>query len=286
MQGTLFETPTRDLGGFEVRRVLPLPTLRAVGPFVFFDHMGPARFARGEDGDVRPHPHIGLATLTWLFDGEIVHRDSLGNTQSIVPGEVNWMVSGAGIVHSERSPESLRGRERHLHGLQAWLALPLAREDCEPSFLHVPASEVPRRNEPGIRSWVVAGDAWGLESPVPVDGGMLYVAAELEGGAELDLPTGHDERAVYVCQGEVVVDSVTVPAGQLVTVPRGAPGILSSPGASRIALIGGDTLDAPRYVWWNFVASSRDRIEVAKQRWREARFPEIEGETERIPLPE
>jgi redox-sensitive bicupin YhaK (pirin superfamily) len=285
MQGTLFETPTRDLGGFDVRRVLPLPNLRAVGPFVFFDHMGPARFERGEDGDVRPHPHIGLATLTWLFDGEIVHRDSLGTVQSILPGEVNWMVAGDGIVHSERSPQALRGRERILHGLQAWLALPLEREDCAPSFVHVPAADVPRRNEPGIHSWIVAGDAWGLESPVPVDSRMLYVVAELETAAEIQLPEDHVERAVYVCQGEVSVDGVTVPAGSLVTVPRAARGSVRSLGASRIALIGGDPLDAPRFVWWNFVASSRERIEQAKARWERHEFPGIDGETERIPLP-
>jgi redox-sensitive bicupin YhaK (pirin superfamily) len=285
MQGPLFETPTRDLGGFAVRRVLPLPNLRAVGPFVFFDHMGPARFERGEQGDVRPHPHIGLATLTWLFDGEIVHRDSLDTVQSILPGEINWMVAGAGIVHSERSPASLHGKPRTLHGLQAWIALPLEREECPPSFVHVARADVPRRESAGVRLSVLAGDAWGERSPVPVDGRMLYVAGELDAGASVRLPDDHVERALYVCQGEASVDGVAVPAGRLMVVATDAPARIEAREATRLAFIGGDPLDAPRFVWWNFVASSRERIDAAKARWTADRFPPIAGETERIPLP-
>ncbi|HYF59731.1 MAG TPA: pirin family protein [Burkholderiaceae bacterium] len=287
MAVTLIEPAHRELAaGFAVRRALPAAARRAVGPFVFFDHFGPVALERAESSDVRPHPHIGLATVTWLFEGEIMHRDSLGTVQPIRPGEVNWMSSGVGIVHSERAPESRRGRPSRSHGLQAWLALPRGREDDAPSFLHVPADRVPVLDEAGARFAIVAGDAWGRVSPVPVPSRTLYAVGTLAAGAELALPGGHAERAVYVVEGAATLDGVPVPAGTLAAVDAADPARLRADADARIAVIGGEPLDGPRFVWWNFVASSRERIEDAKARWRDDRFPAIEGETERIPLPE
>ena len=287
MTVTVLEPALRELSpGFAVRRALPVAQRRTVGPFVFFDHFGPVALARAEDADVRPHPHIGLATVTWLFDGEILHRDSLGNVQSIRPGEVNWMVAGRGIVHSERAPGPARGAPAGSHGLQVWVALPRAAEDTEPSFVHVPASDVPRHTHTGIELSIVAGDAYGLHSPVPVASRTLYAVGTLAEGARLALPADHIERALYVVEGAVELDGTPVPAGRLATVEPGAPCAIHATGAARIAIFGGDPLDGPRFVWWNFVASERERIEAAKQRWRDDRFGAIDGETERIPLPD
>ena len=287
MTVTILEPALRELApGFTVRRALPVAARRSLGPFVFLDHFGPVRLARAEDGDVRPHPHIGLATLTWLFDGALLHRDSLGTVQPIRPGEVNWMSAGRGIVHSERAPEDARGRPAVSHGLQAWLALPRDREDDPPAFVHVPAADVPVHGADGARLAVLAGDAWGLRSPVPVASRTLCAVGTLAGGATLALPADHAERGVYVVEGEVELDGTTVAAGRLATVAAGAPARLRARTDARVAAIGGDPLDGPRLVWWNFVAADRGRIEAAKARWREDGFGRIDGETGRIPLPD
>jgi redox-sensitive bicupin YhaK (pirin superfamily) len=287
MSVTLLEPAIRELApGFSVRRALPVAARRTVGPFVFFDHFGPARFERAETADVRPHPHIGLATVTWLFDGEILHRDSLGSVQPIRPGEVNWMVAGRGIVHSERAPAGKRGGPATSHGLQVWVGLPRANEEDAPSFVHVASADVPRHEAPGARLAIVAGDAWGLRSPVPVASRTLYAVGTLEAGATLAMPADHAERALYVVEGTVALDGTPVPAGGLATVEPGDAAVMRATTAARIAVFGGAALDGPRFVWWNFVSSDRERIELAKARWRDDAFPPIEGETERIPLPE
>jgi redox-sensitive bicupin YhaK (pirin superfamily) len=287
MTVTLLQPARRELSpGFAVRRALPVATRRTVGPFVFFDHFGPVELARAELADVRPHPHIGLATVTWLFDGEILHRDSVGSVQSIRPGEVNWMVAGHGIVHSERAPEARRGQPARSHGLQVWVALPRAHEDDAPSFVHVPAADVPVFDAPGARLAIVAGDAWGLRSPVPVASRTLYAVGTLAAQTVLAMPADHAERALYVVEGAVELDGTAVTAGTLATVQTGAPALMRATADARIAVFGGAPLDGPRFVWWNFVASERERIEAAKARWAADGFAPIEGETERIPLPD
>jgi redox-sensitive bicupin YhaK (pirin superfamily) len=285
MPVTLLEPAMRELSpGFAVRRALPVAARRSIGPFVFFDHFGPVRFDRAEASDVRPHPHIGLATVTWLFDGEILHRDSLGTVQPIRPGEVNWMAAGRGIVHSERAPDASRGRPATSHGLQVWVALPIDHEDDAPSFLHVPADRVPVHVAPGVRLSIVAGDAWGLRSPVPVASPTLYAVGTLAAGASVVLPPDHPERAVYVIEGLVELDGREVSAHRLATLDAADAGVVRAPQAATLAVFGGAPLDGHRFVWWNFVASSRERIEAAKLRWREDGFESIVGETERIPL--
>jgi redox-sensitive bicupin YhaK (pirin superfamily) len=287
MAVTVLDPALRELSpGFAVRRALPTARLRAVGPFVFFDHFGPVTLARAEDADVRPHPHIGLATVTWLFDGEILHRDSLGSVQPIRPGEVGWMVAGRGIVHSERAPGPRRGAPARSHGLQVWVALPREREEDAPSFVHVPASEVPVLAAAGARLAIVAGDAWGLRSRVPVASPTLYAAGSLDAGASLAMPADHAERALYVVEGSVELDGTPVDAGRLACVEAGAPAVMRTGTGARIAVFGGAPLDGPRFVWWNFVSSERERIEAAKARWRADAFGRIDGETERIPLPD
>lgn len=286
MAVTVIEPMLRELApGFAVRRALPVATRRSVGPFVFLDHFGPVRFDRAEAADVRPHPHIGLATVTWLFDGEILHRDSLGTVQPIRPGEVNWMSAGRGIVHSERAPDAARGRPADSHGLQAWVALPRDREDDAPSFAHVRRADVPHLERIGVSLAIVAGDAWGLRSPVPVASRTLYAVGTLDAGATIELPPDHAERALYLVDGAVALDGTPVPAGRLAVVDAGQPARVHASQAARIAIVGGDPLDGPRTVWWNFVASSRERIDAAAQRWRDDGFEPVPGETERIPLP-
>jgi redox-sensitive bicupin YhaK (pirin superfamily) len=276
----------RDLGGFQVRRVLPAPEHRRVGPFVFWDHMGPATFEPGHGVDVRPHPHIGLATVTYLFEGEIVHRDSLGSHQPIRPGAVNWMTAGRGIVHSERKPDSATSEVTRAHGIQAWIGLPLAHEEAEPTFHHHPRETLPEVTRGGARVRVLAGTAYGLASPVEVFSPTLYVDAELDEGAELELPGEHAERAVYVAVGAAMCDGERVDAGAMLVLAGGVPATLRALAPSRVMLLGGAPLDGERHVFWNFVSSSRERIEQAKRDWREGRFPKVPGdEVEFIPLP-
>jgi redox-sensitive bicupin YhaK (pirin superfamily) len=275
----------RDLGGFVVRRVLPAEGRQMVGPFIFFDHMGPTRFESGHGVDVRPHPHIALATVTYLFSGSLEHRDSLGNVREIRPGDVNWMTAGRGIAHSERTPRLARAAGEKIHGIQSWVALPDGREDDEPSFTHYPAAVIPQRLLDGVTLSVVAGEALGLRSPVATAWPTLYVHARFTPGAVLEMPAEHEERAVYVVHGELDVDAARIAEGQLAVLAPGAKVRLRANGEARAMLLGGNRFPTPRYIWWNFVASSLERIERAKERWAKREFPPVPGETEFIPLP-
>ncbi|MDC0722553.1 pirin family protein [Nannocystis bainbridge] len=275
---------TRQLDAFEVGRVLPAPARRMVGPFAFFDHMGPAHLEAGLGMDVRPHPHIGLATVTYLFDGEILHRDSVGSLQAIRPGAVNWMTAGRGIVHSERTPAESRAQGPRLHGLQLWVALPRAAEESEPAFSHHPAETIPELSSPGVRLRVLAGSAYGVTAPTPIASPLVYVEALLEPGAKFELPPA-TERAVYVVEGELRSGDRIVPPRTMAVLRRGAVEPLTATVPTRVALIGGEPLEEPRYIWWNFVSSSQDRIKQAAQEWKEQRFARVPGdELEFIPL--
>lgn len=276
----------RDLGdGFMVSRVLPAAHQHAVGPFVFMDHMGPLTVAAGQAMDVRPHPHIGLATVTYLWEGRIEHRDGLGNTQLIEPGAVNWMTAGAGIVHSERTPAIDRGRPQALHGLQLWVALPLDAEQGVPAFEHTDASALPTLTRDGVDARIVAGSAYGLRSPVTIPSPLFYVDAHLRQGAILPLPDEHVQRAAYVVAGAVRADDEALAPGELVSFAPGAAA-LAAEVDSHVVLLGGAPLDAPRYIWWNFVASTETQLEAARQAWRQQRYPMVAGDDEFIPLPE
>jgi redox-sensitive bicupin YhaK (pirin superfamily) len=284
----VLEGRPRDLGGFSVRRVLPAPRRQTVGPFIFFDHMGPATFAPGEGVDVRPHPHIGLATVTYLFDGAFMHRDSLGTEQLIRPGDVNWMVAGRGIVHSERTPAEARqapGGAR-IHGIQTWIALPRAHEEIPPSFEHHPAATLPELRAGGATLRLIAGAAFGRCAPASVFSPMFYLAAELEPGAEVELPGEYAERAAYVVEGEVAVADGRHAVGEMVVFGAGEAAAIRALGSARVMLLGGAPLDGRREIWWNFVSSSAERIERAKLDWREDRLAAVPGDAERIPLPD
>jgi redox-sensitive bicupin YhaK (pirin superfamily) len=282
----LLKPNTRDLGGFSVRRILPGMPHRMVGPFVFFDHMGPADFAPGTGIDVRPHPHIGLATVTYLFEGEILHRDSLGTVQAIAPGDVNWMIAGRGIVHSERTGPELRARGARLQGLQTWVGLPKSKELADPGFSHHSRTTLPVVSAPGLQLRVVAGSAFGRRSPAPVLTPTLFVAAEIEPGRSFELDAEHEERSVYVLEGEVSVAGTPVPPQHMAVIEHRRPVEVKAKTRARLMLVGGDKLDGERIIWWNFVASSRELIEEAKLRWRENRFPRVPGDAEFIPLPD
>jgi redox-sensitive bicupin YhaK (pirin superfamily) len=285
----VIEPRPRDLGGFTVRRLLPAPGLQTVGPFIFFDHMGPADFGPGQGVDVRPHPHIGLATVTYLFEGAFLHRDSLGTAQVIRPGDVNWMVAGRGIAHSERTPAEVRdvdGRTR-LHGIQTWVALPGDHEEVEPSFSHHGAAELPRVERAGVRLTVIAGTAFGLRSPVEVFSPTLYVEAALDPGAALEIEAEHAQRACYVVQGSVALAGQRFTEGQFIVLEEGAGALtVTALEPARLMLAGGAALDGARHIYWNFVSSSPERIEAAKRDWRERRFAPVPGDPERIPLPD
>jgi redox-sensitive bicupin YhaK (pirin superfamily) len=283
----ILKSHSRDLGGgLMVSRVLPGHPHQMVGPFIFFDQMGPMTAAPGQNVDVRPHPHIGLATVTWLFEGEMIHRDSLGAVQPIRPGDVNWMTAGRGIVHSERGDPALRKSARRMSGIQSWVALPKAQEDAEPAFSHHPAATLPKIAMPGVSMRLIAGDAFGEKSPAPTYSRMFYLAAELDAGAVLTLPPEHEERGVYLVQGEITVDGLPLAERSLAFVAKDLKTEIRAKTRSRVMLLGGDKMDGPRHIWWNFVASSKQRIEDAKQRWREQRFAAVPGESEFIPLPE
>jgi len=275
----------RDLGGFVVRRVLPSEGRQMVGPFIFFDHLGPTQFAPGYGIDVRPHPHIALATVTYLFSGSLEHRDSLGNIREIRPGDVNWMSAGRGIAHSERTPPAARVSGEHVHGIQSWVALPDGQEDGEPTFVHYPAADLPARAADGVELTIIAGEAYGLRSPVITLWPTLYVHAQFAPGAALEADPGHGERAVYVVQGELAVGDTAVTAGQLALLEPGTNPTLRALRDTRAMLLGGERFPTPRHIWWNFVASSQERIEHAKERWERRDFPAVPGETEFIPLP-
>ena len=280
----LIEPRTRDLGDLTVRRALPDKRRQRVGPFIFFDHMGPAEFPPGTGVNVRAHPHIGLATITYLFEGEILHRDSLGYVQPIRPGAVNWMTAGRGIVHSEKVTDEVLASGQRLHGLQTWVALPTEAEEIEPSFEHYPAGDIPCVDENGATIRVVLGSAFGVASPVTTQSETLYVDVILEPGQSVAIPDA-EELAVYVVEGSVAVNDQFVEAGVLAVLEQRAKGTVTAESVARIMFVGGDALDGERYIWWNFVSSSRARIEQAKQDWREQRFDSVPGEHDFIPLP-
>jgi len=284
---TIIAPRVHDIGGLQVRRAVPTLEARSVGPFVFVDHMGPAIFEPGQGIDVRPHPHIGLATVTFLWSGEIGHRDTLGSEQVIRAGDVNWMTAGRGIAHSERTPPTERGREHALHGMQTWVALPRNFEETDPAFYHHSAASLPQQRRDGAWLRVIAGRAYGEESPVKVFADTLNVAIDLEPDAEIDLDTSHAQRSLYILEGQAQLDGTDIPERHLVIPAPGARGRLRAKTPLKAMLMGGEPLDGPRHLWWNFVSSSKERIEQAKDDWREGRFGKIPGDDkEFIPLPE
>jgi redox-sensitive bicupin YhaK (pirin superfamily) len=283
----IIDARPRDLGGFFVRRTLPSGKRRMVGPFIFFDHFGPTTFAPGDGMTVRPHPHVGLATVTYLFEGEIIHRDSLGSHQAIRPGDINWMTAGRGIVHSERTHPDRRKEGSRLHGLQLWVALPSAAEEREPSFHHHPAATMPERKLGSVKVRILAGAAYELSSPVETCSPLFYVDALLPAGSELPLPSEHQERAVYVVDGAVMCGGEPAEVGRMLVFPKEATVAVKAERDTRIVLIGGAPLDGERHIEWNFVSSSKDRIARAKRDWKEGRFAKVPGDdVEFIPLPD
>ena len=287
---TLIIPRARDLGGFEVRRALPAPQRQMVGPFIFFDQMGPAEFLAGQGVDVRPHPHIGLATVTYLYRGEFHHRDSLGSNQVIRPGAVNWMVAGRGVTHSERTGAATRAAGHDLFGIQTWVALPTSAEDAAPSFEHHGRETLPVMEDAGARLRLILGTAYGERAPAQVFSETFYVDAELAPGARLGLPDDHEDRGLYLVEGEITVAGQAFEAGRMMVFrPGDRIAVAAGPAGARLLLLGGATLEGPRYIWWNFVASSQERIEAAKQAWRaedRARFALPPGdEAEFTPAP-
>ena len=275
----------RDLGGFAVRRVLPHGKRQMVGPFIFFDQMGPVQFIAGQGMDVRPHPHIGLATVTYLFDGRIMHRDSEGNALEIVPGEMNLMTAGRGIAHSERSPVNGCQGEESMFGIQSWIALPEALEETDPSFQHFDAAVLPIVNTGGIRARVVAGSAFGTTSPVRTLSDWLYVEVRLDAGATAPLDPDAEERAIYVVEGEIEIAGECFEAPRLLIFRPGDHITVRAVRSARLMFLGGTAMEGPRHIWWNFVSSRKGRIEQAKEDWLAGRFAPVPGETEFIPLP-
>jgi len=284
---TIINPRTHDLGGgFEVRRAVPSLQARSVGPFVFVDHMGPAIFEAGRGIDVRPHPHIGLATVTFLWAGAINHKDTLGSEQVILPGDVNWMTAGRGIAHSERTPADERGRSHAVHGMQTWVALPKTDEEVAPEFHHHSAAALPQLRRNGAFLRVIAGRAFGEESPVRVFADTFNVAVDLDADAELAIDDAYAERALYILEGDAQLDGADLPDKHLVLLDPGTRPVLRAKTPLKAMLLGGEPLDAPRHMWWNFVSSSKERIEQAKQDWLDGNFGQIPGEVEFIPLPE
>lgn len=277
----------RDLGGFQVRRALPAAARQMVGPFIFFDQMGPVEFLTGKGVDVRPHPHIGLATVTYLFDGEMYHRDSLGNALAIRPGEVNLMTAGRGIVHSEREDPQAILKPRSMFGIQAWVALPKGREEDAPSFAHHSREALPRIVGEGKRVQIVMGSLFGQRSPVEFPHESLYAEAVLAPGAVLPFDPDHEERAVYVASGQIDIAGQTFDAGRLLVFRPGDRISILALSQCRLMLLGGDSMDGPRHIWWNFVSSSKERIDQAKAEWKSGKFDIVPGDAEEfIPLPE
>jgi redox-sensitive bicupin YhaK (pirin superfamily) len=278
---------TRDLGdGFAVRRALPHGKRQMVGPFIFFDHFGPVQFIAGQGMDVRPHPHIGLATVTYLFDGSIMHRDSEGNIQEIQPGAMNLMTAGRGIAHSERTPNAQRANGQKMLGLQSWVALPAGREEIAPSFQHYDAARLPTVADTGFQARIIAGSAFGATSPVEMVSPWFYVEVSLDAGMKVPLDADHEERAVYVVDGEVEIAGERFEGPRLLIFRPGDRITITAIRTTRMMFLGGDALEGPRHIWWNFVSSSKERIEQAKQDWKAGRFAHVPDETEFIPLPE
>jgi redox-sensitive bicupin YhaK (pirin superfamily) len=279
---------THDLGGFEVRRALPTQDRRMVGPFIFFDQMGPGEFLAGSGLDVRPHPHVGLATVTYLFEGEIIHRDSLGSVRPIHPGDVNWMTAGSGIAHSERTDAAQRTHSNRLFGIQSWIALPQAQEETAPAFAHHPAATLPILCDRGASVRLIAGDAWGERSPVAALSPMFYADVALDANAVVPLPQEHAERAAYVVEGVIDVSGERFePGGMLIFRPRDGLALRAVGGPARLLVLGGAPMDGPRHLFWNFVSSRRERIEQAKADWKAGRFAKVAQDAQEfIPLPE
>lgn len=277
----------KDLGGgFMVRRLLPAAQQQSVGPFIFFDHFGPVTEQPGTNHDVRPHPHIGLATVTYLFEGAMMHRDSLGSAQRIEPGAINWMTAGRGIVHSERAPEDLRGRSYVNHGLQLWAALPKEFEETAPGFSHTPAETIPATTVDGAAVRVLIGEAFGKTSPVKTFSKTLYLDVALAAGVPFMLPSLAEQMAIYSVDGDLMVDGEPLAMHTLATLAPGAAVQLSASVPTRLVVIGGDALDAHRFMWWNFVSSRKERIVQASEDWEAQAMGQVPGETEFIPLPE
>jgi len=285
--GSIIVGRERDIGGFSVHRILPHVQHRHIGPYVFFDHMGPADFADHGGMDVRPHPHIGLATMTYLLEGEILHRDNLGTEQVITPGAINWMTAGRGIVHSERTPPRVReaGVSR-LHGIQVWIALPTKDEECEPDFTHYPSESLPVVDVDGSRVRALVGSLYGASSPVRTRSPLFYADAEMPEGASLPMTFGYEECAAYVTSGSISVGDTRLDANSMLIFPPKASPVLRAETNARLMLLGGDRVDGPRHIFWNFVSSSQERIEQAKREWQEGKFPKVPGDADEfIPLP-
>jgi redox-sensitive bicupin YhaK (pirin superfamily) len=283
---TVIVPRSRDLGGFSVRRALPSQARRMVGPFVFFDQMGPSEFLLGQGLDVRPHPHIGLSTVTYLFEGEVMHRDSLGTDLAIKPGELNWMTAGRGIAHSERTRQALRAGGTRLFGIQAWVALSRSDEERDPGFDHYGAAALPLVAGEGKQVRVIAGSLLGATSPVQVSSPLFYADVSLEPGAAVPLDAVHDERAIYTVHGEIEIAGDVFAPGQLLVLRPGDAITVRARTAARFMALGGEPMDGPRHIWWNFVSSRPERIEQAKADWRAGRFDAVPGDDEFIPLPE
>jgi redox-sensitive bicupin YhaK (pirin superfamily) len=276
----------RDLGGFSVRRALPHGRRQMVGPFIFFDQMGPAQFIAGDGMDVRPHPHIGLATVTYLFDGKIFHRDSEGNATEIAPGAMNLMTAGKGIVHSERTPVAQRASGQGLFGIQSWIALPESNEETSPSFQHFDAAVLPTITDNGVEARIVAGRAFGKSAPVSMLSPWFYVEVKIAAGLSAPLDTDYEERAVYVVEGEIEIGGESFEGPRLLIFRPGDRITIRAKTDVRAMLLGGEALEGPRFIWWNFVSSRKERIETAKEDWKRGRFASVPNETEFIPLPE
>jgi redox-sensitive bicupin YhaK (pirin superfamily) len=275
-----------DLGEMTVRRALPSSKRQMVGPFIFFDQMGPAEFLSDQGIDVRPHPHINLSTLTYLFEGEILHRDSLGTEKAIQPGAVNWMRAGRGIVHSERTSEDRKQRGQRLFGIQTWMALPTSQEESDPAFVHHGADALPLIEAGGVRARLIAGKAFGAASPLVAASETLYADVQLRAGARMPIDPGYDERAIYTLDGTINVAGDAFGPGQLLVLRRGDPITVAATADARFMLFGGDPMEGPRYIWWNFVSSRPERIELAKEEWANGRFETVPGdEADFIPLP-
>lgn len=283
----IIDGKTHDIGGLLVSRVLPSIKRRMIGPFVFFDHFGPVFMEPGQGVNVRPHPHIGLATVTYLFEGSQVHRDSLGTVKSIEPGDVNWMSAGRGIVHSERTDPAVRAAGHRLHGIQSWIALPVSMEQSDPAFHQTTSAGLPLIERDGISMRLIAGSAFGFQSPVPVASPTFYLDVRMGACSEFVLDTEHEERGVYVVAGEVELDGELIRPGQMAFIEHHQPVAIAAMDAAHLMLLGGDSMDGPRHIYWNFVASRPELIEAAREDWRAQRFPRIPGDdAEFIPLPD
>ncbi|HEV2558025.1 MAG TPA: pirin family protein [Microvirga sp.] len=283
---TVIVPRAKDLGGFEVRRALPSARRQMVGPFIFWDQMGPAEFILGQGIDVRPHPHIGLATVTYLFDGEVVHRDSLGTLETIRPGALNLMSAGRGIVHSERTGSEARSVGAKLFGIQAWVALPASHEESEPAFTHYGEDRLPVLQGRGVTLRLIAGEAFGNRSPVVTPMAMIYADVQLEAGASVPFDPDYEERGIYTVAGEIEIAGDRFGPGQLLIFKAGDRITVRGATSARMMFLGGAPMDGHRYIWWNFVSSRKDRIDQAKADWSQGRFDTVPGETEFIPLPE